>query len=226
MLERVAGLKKIAIRTLPDGGTEEEAVAPELVEQLCLDDGQLAQLHALATKCDEVYGPGPRHRVGVRRAASFTCSSAARSRAPGVGPRRAVRRTESAPEVVTSVPFFEGLDPGEVEEISRLFKERRFAAGETITKEGSGAAAFFVIDSGEAVVTVHGEEVARLGRGDYFGEVALIDEGARTATITATTDLVCYGLTYWEFRPLVQQNATIAWNLLQTLAKRLRSAEA
>ena len=64
-----------------------------------------------------------------------------------------------------------------------------------------------------------------LGRGDYFGEVALIDEGARTATITAATDVVCFGLTYWEFRPLVQQNATIAWNLLQTLAKRLRTVQ-
>jgi CRP-like cAMP-binding protein len=56
--------------------------------------------------------------------------------------------------------------------------------------------------------------------------MALIDEGARSATITASTELVCYGLTYWEFRPLVQQNATIAWNLLQTLVKRLRNAEA
>ena len=55
--------------------------------------------------------------------------------------------------------------------------------------------------------------------------MALIDEGARSATITASTDLVCHGLTYWEFRPLVQHNATIAWNLLQTLAKRLRTAQ-
>jgi CRP-like cAMP-binding protein len=126
---------------------------------------------------------------------------------------------------VTQVPFFAGLGEDEVHEISHRFKERRFSMGETITKEGAGAAAFFVIDSGEVVVTVHGREVARLGRGDYFGEVALIDEGARTATITAATDVVCFGLTYWEFRPLVQHNATIAWNLLQTLAKRLRTVQ-
>ena len=62
-------------------------------------------------------------------------------------------------------------------------------------------------------------------KGDYFGEVALIDEGARSATITATTDLVCFGLTYWEFRPLVQHNATIAWNLLRTLARRFRDVQ-
>ena len=95
-----------------------------------------------------------------------------------------------------------------------------------ITKQGAGGAAFFLIESGEAIVSVGGKRRATLTKGDYFGEIALIDEGARSATITASTELVCYGLTYWEFRPLVQQNATIAWNLLQTLVKRLRNAEA
>ena len=82
-----------------------------------------------------------------------------------------------------------------------------------------------MIESGEATVSIGGRQRATLTSGDYFGEIALIDEGARSATITASTDLVCYGLTYWEFRPLVQHNATIAWNLLQTLAKRLRTAQ-
>ena len=117
------------------------------------------------------------------------------------------------------------MTPRDVEGIAAMFKERRFAAGETITKEGAGGAAFFVIESGEATVTLEGRELALLAAGDYFGEVALIDDGARTATITATTDLVCQGLTYWEFRPLVQQNGTIAWNLLRTLARRLRDAQ-
>jgi CRP-like cAMP-binding protein len=106
-----------------------------------------------------------------------------------------------------------------------MFKERRFSAGETITKEGVGAAAFYVIEDGEASVSVRGKQIATLGRGDYFGEVALIDEGARSATVTAITDVACRGLSFWEFRPLVQANATIAWNLLHTLAKRLRSAQ-
>ena len=122
------------------------------------------------------------------------------------------------------MPFFEGVDPDEVERISSMFKYRRFSAGETITKEGAGGAAFYVIDSGEAVVTSGGEELTRLGHGDHFGEVALIDNGARSATVTAATEVECFGLTFWEFRPLVQQNATIAWNLLQTLAARLRTA--
>ena len=57
------------------------------------------------------------------------------------------------------------------------------------------------------------------------GEIALIDGGPRSATVTATTDLVCYGLTFWEFRPLVEGNGTIGWKILQALAKRLRAAE-
>jgi CRP/FNR family transcriptional regulator, cyclic AMP receptor protein len=127
--------------------------------------------------------------------------------------------------VIERVPLFAGMSPRDVEGIAAMFKERSFVAGETVTKEGAGGAAFFVIESGEASVTLGGREIARLSAGDYFGEVALIDEGARTATVTASSDLVCHGLTYWEFRPLVQQNATIGWNLLRTLARRLRTAQ-
>jgi CRP-like cAMP-binding protein len=53
----------------------------------------------------------------------------------------------------------------------------------------------------------------------------LIDGGPRSATVTAASDLVCYGLTFWEFRPLVERNGTIGWKLLQVLAKRLRTAD-
>ena len=91
--------------------------------------------------------------------------------------------------------------------------------------EGSGGAAFFIIDSGEAKVSSKGVNLATLGPGEYFGEVALIDEGARTATVTANTDLKCWGLTAWEFRPLVESNAQIAWSLLKTMAHRLREAD-
>ena len=92
-------------------------------------------------------------------------------------------------------------------------------------KEGSGGAAFYVIKSGEATVTIGGEQRATLKAGDHFGEIALIDEGTRMATITASSELVCYGLTLWEFRPLVQANGEIGWKLMQTLARELRAAE-
>jgi len=128
-------------------------------------------------------------------------------------------------EVLRRVPLFADLDKPEVEQIARLFKERRFPAGETVVKEGSGGAAFFVIESGVAAITVRGQDKGMLHPGDYFGEIALIDEGARAATITASSDLVCYGLTLWEFRPLVESNAAIRWKLLQALARLVRTAQ-
>jgi len=118
-------------------------------------------------------------------------------------------------ELITRVPLFAELGQDELAQVARLFKERRFAQGETVVMEGSGGAAFFVIASGEATVLVGASSRPPLRPGDYFGEIALIDEGRRSATITATSDLLCYGLTFWEFRPLVEGNGTIAWKLLQ-----------
>jgi CRP-like cAMP-binding protein len=128
-------------------------------------------------------------------------------------------------EALERVRLFADLDRREVEQIALLFKERRFPAGETIIREGTGGAAFYVIESGEVTVTIGGEVRATLKEGDYFGEIALLDEGARIATVTAATDLACYGLTLWEFRPLVEENGVIGWKLLQTLARELRDAE-
>jgi CRP/FNR family transcriptional regulator, cyclic AMP receptor protein len=129
-------------------------------------------------------------------------------------------------ELLQRVPLFSDLDRKELDSLARTFKERTVSAGDTVVSEDSGAAGFFVIEDGTAKVSVHGQERGTLGPGDYFGEIALIDEGARTATITAETDMRLYGLTFWEFRPLVEQNASIAWKLLQALARQLRQAEA
>ena len=128
-------------------------------------------------------------------------------------------------DLLRRVPLFEGLGDRDFKRLSEVFKPRTFATGDTIATEGQKGVGFFVIESGEAKVTVRGKEVASLGAGDYFGEIALIDDGARTATVTAATQLQCYGLTSWEFRPLVEENATIAWELLQVLARRLREAQ-
>jgi CRP-like cAMP-binding protein len=128
-------------------------------------------------------------------------------------------------ELLQGVPLFADFDRRELERMARSFKERTFNAGDTVAEEGKGGVGFFVIGDGQAKVTVHGEERGTLGPGDYFGEVALLDEGARTATIVAESDLRCYGLTSWEFRPLVENDARIAWKLVQALAKRLRQVE-
>ena len=100
----------------------------------------------------------------------------------------------------------------------------RSRAGETVTKEGADAAAFYLIESGTATVTVGGAFRRTLGAGEHFGEIALIDGRARSATVTADGELVCQGITLWDFQPLVQRNPTMAWTLLQTLAGMLRQA--
>jgi len=128
-------------------------------------------------------------------------------------------------DLLKSVPLFAELRKKDLQLLAKTFKERTFSAGESIAREGDRGIGFFVIESGTASVTQGGEQRGRLGPGDYFGEIALIDEGARSATVTADDELRCYGMTSWEFRPLVETNAAIAWHLLQTMAKRLRAAE-
>ena len=225
VLERTPGVKKIAIRAASDGGTFEEDVEAELVEKLCLDDDLLTQLNVLAGQCEQVFGPARDIEWALAEGQIYLLQCRAVTRAGSPVRSTASPSAKRPVDVIERVPLFANMSPRDTEGIAALFKERRFAPGETITKEGTGGAAFFVIESGQATVAVGGQQRATLSAGDYFGEIALIDEGARSATVTADTELVCYGLTYWEFRPLVQQNATIAWNLLQTLARRLRTAQ-
>jgi CRP-like cAMP-binding protein len=130
---------------------------------------------------------------------------------------------EGAAELLKRVPIFSDLDRKELDRIAASMKQRTFNAGDTVTSEGSTGVGFFVIEDGEATVTVGGDERRKLGPGDYFGEVALLNDSARTATITADSDLRCYGMTSWEFRPLVETHGSIAWKLLQAMSKTYQS---
>jgi CRP-like cAMP-binding protein len=133
----------------------------------------------------------------------------------------------SAPiEALRDVPLFADLEERDLENLARQLHERRFPEGTQVTTEGSTGAGFFVIAEGNAEVTVGDERRATLGPGDYFGEIALIDDGVRSASIVAATDLLCYGLTPWEFRPFVEEHPQVAWALLQVLARRYRESEA
>ncbi len=124
-----------------------------------------------------------------------------------------------AVDLLKQVPLFSDLDNKELEEIAGSMKQRSFSSGQQIAVEGESGVGFFVIEDGDARVTVHGDEVRRLGPGDYFGEIALIAQSPRTATVTAETDLKTYGMTFWDFRPLVEETPGIAWKLLQSFAK-------
>jgi CRP/FNR family transcriptional regulator len=129
------------------------------------------------------------------------------------------------PDLLRNVPLFSALDDSELESLADEFNERRFPAGDKIALEGEGGLMFFVVESGEARVEVHGEEVGRLGPGAHFGEIALIDRRPRTATVTAVTDLRTYGLPVFVFRPFVEARPQVAWKLLEAMADRLAAAE-
>ncbi len=124
-----------------------------------------------------------------------------------------------------SVPLFAGVRDRELRRLARVLRESRFKEGEAITIEGRSGIGFFLIEDGEASVAVAGEIVGTLGPGDHFGEIALIDEGPRSASVTASTDLRCRGMAAWESRSFVQEHPEVAWPLLQTLTSRLRDAE-
>jgi CRP/FNR family transcriptional regulator, cyclic AMP receptor protein len=137
-----------------------------------------------------------------------------------------IRAMDAPVDVLRKVPLFAELGNRELEQLARQLHERRFPEGASVTTEGSTGTGFFVIAEGNATVSVGGELRGTLGSGDYFGEIALIDDGVRSATITAATDLLCYGMTPWEFRPFVEEHPQVAWTLLQTLARRYRQSEA
>ncbi|HEY7730771.1 MAG TPA: cyclic nucleotide-binding domain-containing protein [Gaiellaceae bacterium] len=133
--------------------------------------------------------------------------------------------TRPTPDLLRKVPLFSTLDDPELERIASEFRERSFAPGDAIAIEGAEGLTFFVIEDGEVTITAQGKEVARLGPGDHFGEIALVDKGPRTATVTAATDMRAHMLPIWSFRPIVEGNPALGWKLLESLAGRLRTIE-
>jgi CRP-like cAMP-binding protein len=123
---------------------------------------------------------------------------------------------------LASVPIFAGCTKKELAAIGRVVKIVEHAAGTAVAAEGEPGAGLFVIDTGTADVTVGGKTVNRLKAGDFFGEMALLDGGPRTATVTATSDIRMFALTEWVFRGLLSEHPSIALHTLEALAARLR----
>ena len=129
------------------------------------------------------------------------------------------------PALLRNVPLFSDLDERDLESLAEEFNERRFSAGDTVALEGEGGLMFFVVESGELSVEVHGDQVSTIGPGGAFGEIALIDRRPRTATVTAASDVKAYGLPVFVFRPFVEARPQLAWKLLEAMADRLAAAE-
>jgi CRP-like cAMP-binding protein len=116
------------------------------------------------------------------------------------------------------VPLFSSLSQRQLKKLARKFTEREYRRGRLVVQQGHmSAVGFFVIVEGDASVTVDGLEVARLGPGDHFGELALISRQARTATVTAETPLRCLVIAFWDFRTFARDNPDVSWSLLEQL---------
>jgi CRP/FNR family transcriptional regulator, cyclic AMP receptor protein len=125
----------------------------------------------------------------------------------------------SIAEDLMQVPLFSDLSQRQSRQLAKSFKERVIPAGATLTRQGEmSGVAFFVIADGEAAVIVDGRRVGTMGPGDHFGELAMISESERTATVEALTPMRCHTIQFWHFRAFAKKNPDVTWKLLQHVA--------
>ncbi len=119
-------------------------------------------------------------------------------------------------DVLATVPLLSGLDHKRLERLARDFTDRTIPAGTVVVREGDAQGmGFFILAEGEAIVSSGGHELARLGPGSYFGEIALISDRVRTSTVTAATDVRLLVMMLTDFRAFVRNDAEVAWKLLE-----------
>ena len=124
-------------------------------------------------------------------------------------------------ELIKKVPLFAGCSKGELEEIAHIADEIDLREGKEMTQQGSRGREFFVLLEGEADVTKDGKNINKLGAGDFFGEIALVSDSPRTATVTATTPVRALVITDRSFRRLLDEQPEIQRKVLVELAERL-----
>ncbi|MGZ4430434.1 MAG: Crp/Fnr family transcriptional regulator [Gaiellales bacterium] len=126
-------------------------------------------------------------------------------------------------DLIKTVPLFAGLSGREVDRVARLMDELDVSRGTVLTREGRTGGEFFVVADGEVEVQRDGRTLARLGTGDFLGEIALIDKGPRTATATATRDSKLFVLAPREFHSMLGSNPKVEAKILRALAERVRT---
>jgi CRP-like cAMP-binding protein len=129
------------------------------------------------------------------------------------------------PESLADVPLFAGLSRRHLRHVSDLTEEQRFEEGASLAEEGKPGDTFYVLLEGEAKVLRRGRRIARLLPGDFFGEIALIDGGPRTASVVAETPIATLTLTRKRFRKMLEEDPSIVVRMLEELTKRLRNAQ-
>lgn len=125
------------------------------------------------------------------------------------------------------VPLFRNLSEKQIKLIANRMVERKYKAGEKIVTQGAGGEGFFVIVNGKADAVFEnsqGEEVVvnSFEAMDFFGELALLSEGTRTASIVAKEDVTAQALTRWDFRAVVVEDAEMAVSILEEMSQRFR----
>ena len=128
-------------------------------------------------------------------------------------------------ELLRKVPIFRGVPKRDLQHLAKSAHHMSFQAGAHLTDQDEMGVTFFVVVKGEADVSVSGEPRRRLGPGDYFGEMSIIDRLPRSAEVVAATELECLVFTQWEFRPFLKDHPDVAWAVLESLVRRLREVE-
>jgi len=123
------------------------------------------------------------------------------------------------------VPLFHGLTPKEMARLAKVTAEVTLEAGSVIAEEGQPGDAFYLLVDGAAVVNRKGKKIATLGTGDFFGEMSLLDEGPRSATIELTRDSTLLEIHGADFAVIIREMPGVAHKLLRGLAARLRAAD-
>lgn len=132
--------------------------------------------------------------------------------------------TKDIVELLRRVPLFADCSKRDLQTVARAVRPIPHRAGTMIAREGDPGVGLFILVDGVADVTIGGKKRATLGPGDFFGEIALLDGGPRTASVTARTDVQLLGLTEWVFRGLMIEHPSIALKTLRQMAGRLRAA--
>jgi len=126
-------------------------------------------------------------------------------------------------DALKRAPLFEGLSRKELGELARLTEDVDVAAGKVLCREGASGQEFFVIMEGEVEVTRRGKSIGTFGSGEFVGEIALIEDVPRTATVTAKTPLRFFVMTRQAFLRLLDANPRVERKVLRALAKRIVS---
>ena len=131
-----------------------------------------------------------------------------------------------AASLIGAVPFFGGLDEKKRNSIASQGKELSYKSGDTIVDEGTMGVGFYLILDGKAEVRKKGKVLASLQKGQFFGEMSLIDEQPRSADVVAVAPTRCWALSSWAFSSIVKTNPEIAMMMLKEVVKRLRTSQA